>query len=452
MLKKINNQYVLLSEHNIPIAYYKGKGKPDEFWVMKETARIEYFRKKLGEDYATSLEYIYQPLLEHIYPGMLGLAELFTFNTKATNQEKNDHKFHMSAAHNASTNGNPEQARDHYQKAWDIVSKVLNIGKIDNNLYKLTPNTVNVASLKQTNPNTTKFESEFIDFLDNFILEELHPNLMNIIKDTSYHYSSKQARIAKEVRNLSANGETLGFVGKERKGSSRAYFQEPEPHSINLDGQNTGISVGMKVAIRSPLDKFHQKHLFENKSLGELQQEAENGDYFLNQHYRILTKHDDGTYHTNEDMGIFPPLIDHDYENHQWSRVGSTPDVTQTQFKKLTITPEFPKGITHREFIETLIKHNRKNNGMHWTETKEKEDKYNKLVNHPLIEKFIDHQTTFGSLPDDYEQLKNLGVFTHPITGKQYIVARDHGYTNEVDKAYRNARRVQVGKYNKNFF
>lgn len=453
MLKKINNTYALLSENNIPIAYYKGEGKPDEYWIIREQARVDYYKKKLGKDYAESLEIIYQPLLEHIYPNMLGLAELFDFNTKATPEQKKEHKLHMSNARQASALGNHEEATNHYQKAWNLVTGVLKIGKINANLYKPDPNSVNVNTLHTPNDKTTQFESMFSEFLDNFIVEELHPNLLAIAKDTNYHPLSKQARMAKEIRELSAKGENLGFVGKERKGSSRAYFPEAEQHPINLDGKDTAIGVGLKVAIRAQLDKYHEKPLFENRSLGELQQQAENGDYFLNRHYRILTKKDDGNYETNEDQGIFPPLIDHDHENHQWSRVGSTPDVTKTDFRRLTVTPDHPKGISHEEFVAALLRDHRKNNGTYWEEGKTHEDKYDKITEHPLVQKFIDHQNTFGAPPDDYGQLKNMGVFTHPITGKQYIVARDHGFTNEVAKAYLHATRKHAEQYyQKNYY
>jgi len=34
-----------------------------------------------------------------------------------------------------------------------------------------------------------------------------------------------------------------------------------------------------------------------------------------------------------------------------------------------------------------------------------------------------------------------MGTWTHPHTGEQHIVARDHGYSHEVMGAYKAARR-----------
>lgn len=82
MLKKINNTYALLSENNIPIAYYKGEGKPDEYWIIREQARVDYYKKKLGKDYAESLEIIYQPLLNDIKVDMFSLFFLLSPNKR----------------------------------------------------------------------------------------------------------------------------------------------------------------------------------------------------------------------------------------------------------------------------------------------------------------------------------------------------------------------------------
>jgi len=41
--------------------------------------------------------------------------------------------------------------------------------------------------------------------------------------------------------------------------------------------------------------------------------------------------------------------------------------------------------------------------------------------------------------PHDYGNIKNLGAWTHPGTGQKHIVARDHGFSENVMKAYRRA-------------
>ena len=46
-----------------------------------------------------------------------------------------------------------------------------------------------------------------------------------------------------------------------------------------------------------------------------------------------------------------------------------------------------------------------------------------------------------GMPPHDYRQMGNMGVWTHPHTVEQHIVARDHGFSANVMEAYSEARR-----------
>ena len=42
-----------------------------------------------------------------------------------------------------------------------------------------------------------------------------------------------------------------------------------------------------------------------------------------------------------------------------------------------------------------------------------------------------------------YQQIGNMGVWQHP-DGSKHIVARDHGYDNDVESAYKAARKNHV--------
>ncbi len=150
MIKKINNNYALVSKTGKPLAYYKGEGEPTNEWVEKEEARIKFLKHKLGEEYSESLEEIYTPLLEIIHPNMMGIAELYKFNLAATPEQKAQHRQHL--------------ANRDYQSAWNLVSNVLNIGKIDANIYKPNPNKIDIATAagSENKPNNlVKFESLF---------------------------------------------------------------------------------------------------------------------------------------------------------------------------------------------------------------------------------------------------------------------------------------------------
>jgi hypothetical protein len=275
------------------------------------------------------------------------------------------------------------------------------------------------------------------DFLNSILLESLHPELQAIAA-ASHTPAAKQTMLAKKIRELSARGESTGIEGNMPKGTSRAYLKHQAAHPIKVDGQDTSIPTGTKVAIRCTLDKHHDKEYF-GGNLGNMQNEAENGDGHANYHYRVLTETRRGEYETNE-AGIFPPLIDHDYENHGWSHVGHASNITRGEFPKLTKAEGYPKGITHGEFCETLERFHNRNNGRHWKESDEREAHLDHIEQHPLVQKFIDYHGNYAAPPHDYRQIANLGKWKHPITGEHHIVARDAGFSSNVAEAYMKAR------------
>lgn len=278
-------------------------------------------------------------------------------------------------------------------------------------------------------------------FLENLIIEELHPDLKSIV--SSSNINNKQVALAKKVKELSDKGEKTGIEGNMPKGSSRAYLRHDEPHNIILDGKVSSIRSGTKVAIKAELDKFHNRNNHDGLSLGAMQNRAENNDHLVNSHHRILTEdHESGANHfkTNEDNGIFPPLFHHDHVNHQYSHVGHVEDIKSSEFKKMTKTKSHPQGITHSDFVSALIRHHDRNNGKYWGRGEEKEKHLDHVESHPLVQKFLDYHTNFGAPPHDYAQIKNMGVFVHP-NGSRHIVARDHGFDTEVAHAYVTARK-----------
>ena len=280
---------------------------------------------------------------------------------------------------------------------------------------------------------------KFKDFISNLIVESLHPELQSIVDGTAYNKKgSMQHRLAKKIIELRSRGETTGIEGNMPKGSSRAYLKHADPEHVNIDGVETTMPVGTKVAIRSNLDRYHnaKEH---GGTLGQLQNMVENTDHFVNSHYRVLARDRDGNYETNED-GIFPPLVHHDTEKNDYSTVGHVDDVSRSKFKELTKTPSHPKGISHEDFYETLVRTHDRENGRHWDAGDEHEAHLDHVQSHPLVMKFLDHQMNFAAPPHDYQQIRNLGVWTHPVTGEQHIVARDHGFNHEVQEHYRKAK------------
>lgn len=284
-------------------------------------------------------------------------------------------------------------------------------------------------------------KKSFKDFLNEDELEEeLHPELTAIIKSSTASNKSKQKLLIDKIKDLMARGEKTGIEGNMPKGSSRAYMKHDTPYDAVVDGKDTKLPTGMKVAIRSNLHKYHVCSQFDGYCLGALQNKAENEDYWVNNNYRILTKNTDkgpNQYDSNKEGGIFPPLFDHDSEGYKWTHVSHIRNIKPGEFNKLTITPEFPKGISHQQFVDVLMRFHNKNNGQYWKDS-QKDPILDKIEQHPLIQKFQDYHGNTGNPPTDYGQLKNLGVFEHP-DGSLHIVARDHGFNTEVADAYSKA-------------
>jgi hypothetical protein len=212
-----------------------------------------------------------------------------------------------------------------------------------------------------------------------------------------------------------------------------------DPHPVTLDGKDSYLDTGTKVAIRTTVEQYHKKAHFGGLSLGGMQNHAENDDHYVNSRYRVLTKTDHDTFESNKEHGIFPPLIDHDDRHHEWAHVGHASDVSQKRFKELTKTDSHPQGITHQDFFKAVLRDYKANNGTHWNHGEAEEKHLDHVTSHPLVQKFIDHQGTTGFPPHDYAQIRNMGVFKHP-DGSEHIVARDHGFSPDVMKAYAKTR------------
>lgn len=282
---------------------------------------------------------------------------------------------------------------------------------------------------------------KFNEFLNSLVIENLHPELKSIISAGSKH-KSMQTQIASKVKELTSKGEHTGIEGNMPKGSSRAYLKHEKKEEIKIDGKPAKMDVGTKVTITSPLDKFHNKKDFNDQTLGQMQNETENGDYLVNSHHRVLSKDEHGNYHSNE-HGIFPPLIHHDYDNHNHSTVGHVEKIKKSEFKHLTKSEEHPNGISHEDFTNALKRFHNKHEGKYREGDSKKEKHLDEVHEPPLVQKFIDYHGSWGHPPHDYEQIENMGKWKHPVTGEHHIVARDHGYSTDVQKAYIKARQAK---------
>lgn len=279
-----------------------------------------------------------------------------------------------------------------------------------------------------------------------FITEQLHPELQEIVAqglpdDTFNHLKAKHKRLISKIKDLVKRGEKTGMEQNMPAGSSRAYMPHVEPHEFVLDGKPAKMKVGTKIAIPSSLDKYHLGIDGNVMSLGQMQNQVEIGTL---SRYRTIQEDSHGNYITNE-HGVLPPMMDHDYKNHEYAVVGHARDLKPQEFGRLTANKDFPRGISHKDFCNVLEREFHRANGRAWERGgiayKLVNKKMDKILAHPFVKEMSDFVIDHDIHPSDFRQKKNLGVWQHPHTGKEQIVARDTGFTPTVNMAYSEARK-----------
>lgn len=288
--------------------------------------------------------------------------------------------------------------------------------------------------------NFTSF-SQFIKLLS----EEIHPELRGLLDKplSGFQGKSKRLELIRKIKDLTSRGEKTGVESNMPKGSARAYIPHSDPHEVVIDNQSVPMKIGTKVAIKSKLDPHRWDR--NGPTLGEMQNDVEldvaNDDYRVLHHHATIP----GRFSTNTTHPILPPLIERDPKN-SWATVGHVDTISRPQFRRLTVTPEFPKGISHQDFYNTLYRDHARNNGRYWERGEAEEKRLDELEHHPLVSSFLDYQGNTGHPPNDYYNIGNLGSWTHPVTGRKYIVARDHGFSSSVASHY-SAARETMNKY-----
>lgn len=91
-----------------------------------------------------------------------------------------------------------------------------------------------------------------------------------------------------------------------------------------------------------------------------------------------------------------------------------------------------------RDFIDLLMRNHSKLRGKYHMGSSRREERLDKISEHPLMQKFLDYHNKTQETPLDYRQIQNMGVWHHP-DGSKHIVARDHGYSLGVEKAFQSS-------------
>lgn len=283
---------------------------------------------------------------------------------------------------------------------------------------------------------------ELID--NNIITEEIHKELQSILDQPEtdrgdypavMRHQNKLNTFVKKFKSLSANNEDTGLQDdKPKKGSSRAVFFPSEARQIHIDGKPAAQHTAVKIAFPGTLDRYTGS----NKLLGEHQNEIESDNYTRKAH-SMLVEGKEGHYTTNED-GVTAPVLGSHPDSH-WLEMAKADNMTGAKFKSLTKTDTHPKGLDFKKFVDVLQHGHAEAHGQrHYTDMMGHEMDH--IRQHPLFQNTQDFMYATDNHPGDL-RMQNYGVWKHPVTGKEYPVIRDYGFSNHIAGLYTKARRKQ---------
>ena len=290
---------------------------------------------------------------------------------------------------------------------------------------------------------------EFLTSIKNSLKEEvlseqIHKELQDILDSDVISPHDKLDHVVEHVRDMKREGKETGLIGDIPKtGSSRAVFFVKGGKDITLDGKPANVGTALKIAFPGKIESEMYPDT-KRKLFGERQNEAE-ADRLMTHHHGVIRRNDDGTWHTNPD-GVIPPLFGHHPEFHHIETARVSP-FREAKFREATKTPEFPDGITHREFHDTLM-HNHiiahGGQGWHHGETDPSlMEAY--FIHHPFVKNVQQFASDSGVHPIDFHE-DNVGTWQHPHTGKLHPILLDYGYRNDIAHDYTDMRRAYEQK------
>lgn len=262
----------------------------------------------------------------------------------------------------------------------------------------------------------------FLQFIkgNNYALyEDLHHELINIL-NSDVDINKKKNLFSNKATELIDKGIDIGLKNKRAKlGSSRAVYFPNSDKSIEIDGKNSKIKSVVKLAFKSKIDRKN-----DNILLGQMQNVNEMNPHIINK-FSILTKDKKNKYYTNHEHPILAPLLDN-HNRGDWVEMAHVDKMTESDFRKLTKNKDFPDGIEHSEWQNLMIDHAYNEN-----------PKYNELEKHPFVKSSLELLKISHLEPNDLS-IRNMGIFTHPVTKKKYPVISDYGLDEKVANEYLN--------------
>lgn len=291
-----------------------------------------------------------------------------------------------------------------------------------------------------------KIQEAYKQLYVNIITEEIHPDIKAAL-NSDIPVNNKLNSVTKVARRLLSAGVDTGLESdKPKKGSSRAVFFPKEQKEITVDGVQTKTPTAVKIAFPGQLDKYHG----EESLLGEDQNRLES-DHYINHTYGILKQDNyNGEYHSSdhESGGILAPVFSTHPEYHHLE-IGRVEKITSNGVADATKTKDFPKGLKIKHISIALNHEHDLAHGMKpYIPSDTTEEHIEKVKEHPWVEHAISMMHDSGLHPGDFTD-RNLGLYTHPVTGKKHLAMIDYGFSNEIGKKYHKAR---MTKHRKNFY
>lgn len=280
---------------------------------------------------------------------------------------------------------------------------------------------------------------EFLYFnkdLVTIVSEELHKKLQDILDAETDHPEYKLNVFTQHVRKLLKNGEDTGLQDdKPKKGSSRAVFFPKDGKRITIDGKETNMPTAVKIAFPGQLDKYRKNN---ERLLGEHQNEVES-DHFIRNHYGMLRETDENQYKTNHE-GVLAPVVGNHPEYHHLE-MGKVSPMVKSKFKQITKSKSHPTGLSFDDMYHGLNKEYADAHGQHYgAPPSYTEEKHEKTMEHPFVQNLHDMMLNSGMHPGDLRPA-NMGIWTHPHTGKEYPVVSDYGFNTDIAKHYQERRK-----------
>ena len=282
----------------------------------------------------------------------------------------------------------------------------------------------------------TDFLTYYIDNIQT-LYEEVHTEIKDVL-DGQYPAKNKLNLITKTVRNLISKGVDTGLEDdKPKRGSSRAVYLPKDKKPITLDGIKTSLPTAIKIAFHGVLDDDTGS----DQLLGEHQNKHEADRMHL---YHSIIKPDSNNNYTTNTDGVIAPILSYHPEHH-WIEMPKVTDLKKSKFKELTKSKELPNGMDYDKFSKVIMNDYDMSLGKRPRYAKDSD--HDKYIEHSLTSNVLHFAADTDTHPGDISSLHNWGLFTHPITGKEYPVIRDYGYSGEVAKLYHKARHSNRGVF-----